>query len=128
MPPEKSATGEGTMAGYDYDLGAYHRAVTTRSKEAQLWFDRGLVWCYGYNHEEAVRCFQRAAAADPRCAMAHWGVAYAAGPNYNKQWKAFDPADLNRSLALAWEATEKALACRDTANPVEQGLIAPLSE
>ncbi len=23
--------------------------------------------------------------------MAHWGIAYAAGPNYNKQWEAFDP-------------------------------------
>ena len=116
------------MATYDYDLGSYHRAITTESHVAQLWFDRGLVWCYGYNHEEAVRCFQRAAEADPHCAMAHWGVAYAAGPNYNKQWKAFDPADLERSLALAWEATEKALACRQRASPVERALIAPLAE
>jgi tetratricopeptide (TPR) repeat protein len=116
------------MAGYDYDLGAFHRAVTTRSKEAQLWFDRGLVWCYGYNHEEAVRCFQKSAKADPACAMAHWGIAYAAGPNYNKQWKAFDAADLKRSLRTAWKATQKALACLKKASPVERALIEPLAE
>ncbi len=104
------------MATYDYDLGAYHRAVTTNSPEAQLWFDRGMVWCYGYNHEEAVRCFERAASADPDCAMAHWGIAYAAGPNYNKQWKAFDPADLKRSLDTASTATQRALSLRTKAS------------
>ena len=34
-----------------YDLGQYGRPVTTKSADAQVWFDRGLVWCYGYNHE-----------------------------------------------------------------------------
>jgi tetratricopeptide (TPR) repeat protein len=115
------------VATYDYDLGAYHRAVTTTSPEAQLWFDRGMVWCYGYNHEEAVRCFERAASADPDCAMAHWGIAYAAGPNYNKQWKAFDPADLKRSLDTASTATQKALSLRAKASRVEQSLIEPLA-
>ena len=82
-----------------YDLGQYGRPVTTKSADAQVWFDRGLVWCYGYNHEESVRCFRKAAECDPSCAMAYWGVSYATGPNYNKQWKAFDPIDLRRSLA-----------------------------
>lgn len=116
------------MAVYDYDLGSYSRPVTTRSAAAQAWFDRGLVWCYGFNHEEAVRCFARAAEADPACAMAHWGIAYAAGPNYNKQWKAFDPVDLEQSLQRAREATRQALALADTASPVERALIAPLAE
>jgi hypothetical protein len=56
-----------------FDLGPYKRPVSTTSPEAQTWFNRGLVWCYGFNHEEAVRCFHRALAADPSCAMAHWG-------------------------------------------------------
>ncbi len=43
-----------------YDLGSYHRRVDTPSPEAQVWFDRGLVWAYGFNHEEAIRCFERA--------------------------------------------------------------------
>ena len=79
-----------------YDLGGYGRPVTTTSADAQAWFDRGLAWCYGFNHEEAVRCFQRAVEADPACAMAHWGIAYAIGPNYNKDWDAFEPAGADR--------------------------------
>jgi len=110
-----------------YNLGSYSRKVTTRSASAQLWFDRGLLWCYGYNHEEAVRCFREAARHDPSCAMAQWGIAYASGPNYNKQWKAFDPADLDRSLAAAHDASHQALALIDGASPVEQALIRPLA-
>jgi tetratricopeptide (TPR) repeat protein len=117
--------GEESMR-YPFDLGSYSREVSTRSKAAQAWFDRGLAWCYGYNHEEAVRCFQAAAKADPTCAMAQWGIAYATGPNYNKQWKAFDPADLARSLRLARKATLKAQALACKAKPVERALITTL--
>ena len=108
------------MAEY-YDLGSYHRLVSTTSEEAQLWFDRGLVWCYGFNHEEAVRCFQRAAEIDPNCAIAFWGIAYAAGPNYNKQWKAFDVVDLRRSLDLAFTAARNALARLENAKSRRAG-------
>ena len=53
-------------ADYDYDLGDYRRPVTTSSPAAQLWFDRGLAWTYGFNHEEAVACFERATIGGPR--------------------------------------------------------------
>jgi len=66
-----------------YDLGRVGRSVTTSSETAQLWFDQGLTWLYGYNHEAATRCFRQALAADPDCAMAQWGIAAASGPNYN---------------------------------------------
>ena len=66
-----------------YDLGAYGRTITTRVPEAQSWFDRGLNWTYAYNHGEAIECFLKATEADPGCAMAWWGISYAAGPNYN---------------------------------------------
>ena len=115
------------MADY-YDLGSYSKPITTTSREAQMWFDRGLAWTYGFNHDEAIRCFQKAAEHDPRCAMAQWGIAYAAGPNYNKQWKAFDVLDLETSLALAHDATQKALALAASASPVEQAIIAPLAK
>ena len=109
-----------------YDLGTYSRQVSTTSSEAQNWFDRGLAWCYGYNHDEAVRCFEKAASADPQCAMAWWGIAYAAGPNYNKQWKAFDTVDLERSLSTAYRATAEALKRASAASAVERALIEPL--
>src|SRR5690606_7317167 len=80
---------EDRSSSYPYDLGAFSRPIGTSSPEAQVWFDRGLNWCYGFNHDEAIRCFERAALADPDCAMAKWGIAYAAGCNYNKPWEAF---------------------------------------
>ena len=43
-----------------YDLGAYKRTVTTSSPQTQLWFDRGLNWLYGFNHAEAIKCFEKA--------------------------------------------------------------------
>ena len=88
-----------------FNLGAYGRPISTRSAETQRWFDIGLNWCYGFNHEEGIKCFEKALETDPDCPMVHWGIAYAAGPNYNKQWKAFDPTDLARSLRLARKAT-----------------------
>ena len=87
------------MDGY-FDLGAHSFPVSTASAEAQLWFDRGLLWTYGYNHEEAVACFDRAIAADPGCAMAHWGKGYAAGPNYNMPWDLFDKAGREAALTV----------------------------
>ena len=59
---------------YPYDLGSYTRKIiSTRVRTAKLWFERGLLWSYGYNHDEAVNCFKAAARADPQCAMAQWG-------------------------------------------------------
>ena len=110
-----------------YDLGSYHRKVNTASPAAQTWFDRGLVWCYAYNHEESERCFRRAADTDPGCAMAHWGIAYAAGPNYNKGWDAFDDADLTRTLDAAYRAAQAALSASERAAPAERALIEALA-
>lgn len=113
------------MSDY-YDLGSYGCPITTRSPDAQLWFDRGLVWTYGFNHDEAVACFQRALTHDPDCAMAHWGIAYAGGPNYNMPWDLFDDAGRAKALALAYEATQSALALADGTMPAEQALIRAL--
>ncbi|MGW1956886.1 hypothetical protein ACWCPI_29740 [Streptomyces sp. NPDC001920] len=109
-----------------YDLGTYSRPVTTSSDRAQLWFDRGLRWTYAFNHEEAVACFEAAAAADPDCAMAHWGIAYALGPNYNKPWEFFDEQDLARTVDRTHAAVELAHQQAATATPVERALIGAL--
>ncbi|MER6980059.1 hypothetical protein [Streptomyces carpinensis] len=109
-----------------YDLGSHNRPVTTSSGEAQTWFDRGLAWTYGFNHEEAVRCFEAAAAADPGCAMAYWGIAYALGPNYNKPWDFFDEQDLAGTVERTHAAAERAHARAATATPVERALIEAL--
>ncbi|TGD88229.1 tetratricopeptide repeat protein [Mycolicibacterium sp. CH28] len=108
-----------------YDLGDYHRPVDTHSPQAQIWFDRGLVWTYAFNHEEAIKCFERALALDADLAIARWGIAYAIGPNYNKAWDAFDPVDLAASLARA--RMELKLAATSRVSVVEQALIAALA-
>jgi tetratricopeptide (TPR) repeat protein len=77
-----------------YDLGIHTRTISTTSANGQRRFDRGLVWAYASNHEEAARCFEKAIDADTACAMAYWGLAYAAGPNYNKPWEFFSETDL----------------------------------
>ena len=109
-----------------YDLGRHSRPVTTSSPQAQTWFDRGLVWTYGFNHEEAVYCFEQALRHDPDCAMAHWGVGYALGPNYNKPWEAFDEADLRSTLEHAHAAVARAEELAEPATPAEQALIGAL--
>ncbi|MCD7445596.1 hypothetical protein K4B79_46405 [Streptomyces lincolnensis] len=109
-----------------YDLGPHGRSVTTTSAEAQLWFDRGLVWTYAFHHEEAVACFEAAAAADPDCAMAHWGIAYALGPNYNKPWEFFDERDLATTVDRTHAAVELAHDKAAGATPVERALIEAL--
>ena len=109
-----------------FDLGTHSRAITTTSAEAQRWFDRGLVWAYAFNHEEAIRCFEKAAAADPGCAMAHWGIAYSLGPNYNKPWEMFDDVELEQSIDRAHRAVEKAKACLTGATSTERRLVMAL--
>lgn len=113
------------MEGY-FDLGDHGFPVTTASREAQTWFDRGLLWTYGYNHEEAVECFRKAVEADPGCAMAHWGIGYAGGPNYNMPWDLFDDASRAEAAATGYEHSRKAVELSGGVTGWEAALIAAL--
>ncbi|HEU4329833.1 MAG TPA: hypothetical protein VFR40_01880, partial [Lapillicoccus sp.] len=118
------------MTAVYYDLGDFTRPVATASPTAQIWFDRGLVWAYAFNHEEAVTCFERAAAEDPDLWAAHWGIAYSVGPNYNKGWEAFDPVDRTASLDRAraeLDLAREALAGAHADGP-GPGLVAALTQ
>ena len=106
-----------------FDLGTYSREITTDSKEAQIWFDRGLNWTYGFNHGEAVACFRKAAEADPTSAMAQWGIAYATGPYINKQWSYYSDKELKRALATCFEASRKAAELVSNGTENEQALV-----
>lgn len=112
------------MSDY-FDLGSHTRAVST-VPDAQTWFDRGLVWLFAYNHEEAIVCFEKAVAADPACALAHWGIAYGIGPNYNKAWEVFTPEEKAPALARAHAALAAGLAVKD-ARPAERALLEALA-
>ena len=107
-----------------FDLGTYGRTISTTSDQAQIWFDRGLVWLYGFNHEAAIDCFRKALDADPDCAMAQWGIAHAAGPNYNRPWETYEPGEKAEAMAVARGAAEAAAGLADRATEAERGLIA----
>ena len=112
------------MSDY-FDLGVYTH--TTGSEPlAQTWFDRGLIWLFAYNHEEAIVCFEKTLEIDPSCALAHWGIAYALGPNYNKPWEVFTPEEKAPALARAHAALEAGMAL-ENAEPAERALIAALA-
>ena len=113
--------------GY-FDLGSHSRSVVTSSSDAQLWFDRGLIWLYAYHHEEALACFKRALAADPDCAMAHWGIAYAVGPNYNKPWASFEVEEKAATVACSQASVAAAAALADRQNPADRALIEALAK
>lgn len=57
--------------------GDVHIEVTTKSAEAQKFFDQGVGQLHGYWDFEAERSFRQVAAIDPDCAMAYWGMASA---------------------------------------------------
>jgi tetratricopeptide (TPR) repeat protein len=111
---------------YPYDLGEYARPVTTTVAAAATWVNRGLVWTFGFNHEEAVECFQRAIDLDPDCALAHWGSAFALGPNYNKPWEFFAPDEATAVLERARDEARVAADCASAGTAVEQALTGAL--
>ena len=102
-------------------LGSYTRKVTTRSPEAQKYFNQGLNFYYGFNHGAAIRAFTAAAALDPDCAMAHWGIALSSGPHINF------PLVPPPAAELAWKELALAQTLAAHGSPVEQALIEALS-
>lgn len=97
-------------------LGEVHHPVSTKSREAQQFFDQGLKLVFGFNHDEARRSFERAAELDPKLAMAWWGVALTLGPNYNL------PVDPEREKA-GYDAAQRAVALQENASEPERAYI-----
>ncbi|MCP4769176.1 MAG: hypothetical protein GY875_23320 [Gammaproteobacteria bacterium] len=95
---------------HPYELGSHRRPITTDSAEAQLWFDRGLMWIYAFDLEMAARCFREAIALDDNCAMAWWGLTYSSGIYYNKPWHRMQKDELVGKLQLTHETSRAALA------------------
>lgn len=98
-------------------FGNYERVISTESSSAQQWFNQAMQLMYGFNHDEAIRSFEQAAAEDPENGMPWWGIAYCNGININ------DPEMTEERSLLAWEASQNALARIENASPVEAALI-----
>ncbi len=103
-------------APVELNFGNHHHLITTTNPDAQRHFDRGFDLVFGFNHEEAVRSFTRAAELDPKAAMPHWGIAWALGPNYNA-----DVDDARSKQAQA--AMQQALALSSGGSAHERAYI-----
>lgn len=95
--------------------------ITTKSTEAQKYFNQGMALSYGFNHAEAARSFYYATKLDPECAMCYWGFAYVLGPNYNA---GMEPDNYER----AYKAIQKAIQLSDKASKKEKALINALAK
>jgi tetratricopeptide (TPR) repeat protein len=101
-------------------LGSYSRKMTTDSAQTQRYFNQGLAFYHGFNQGAAIRSFQEAVRLDPKCAMAHWGIALACGPHINF------PLVPPPAAELAWKELALAQQNADHASPVERDLIEAL--
>ncbi|HTC36747.1 MAG TPA: tetratricopeptide repeat protein [Bryobacteraceae bacterium] len=55
-------------------IGQAHIPITTKSPQAQQWFDQGLALIHCFWDYEALRAFEESIRLDPDCAMCHWGM------------------------------------------------------
>lgn len=101
-------------------LGDLHHPVTTTQQMAQRFFDQGLTFVFGFNHDAAIRSFRRALEYDPNLAMAYWGIGLALGPNINL------PVSPEAEKA-AFEAVQQALALAGGCTQHERDYIQALS-
>jgi len=119
-PPGQPTADTGTTPLYD-NLGTLHKEITTRSQEAQQYFDQGLRLTYAFNHDEAVKSFKQGLQHDSTCAMCYWGIAYALGPNINV------PMDTS-AVRPAYEAVQHALKYSGSVSSLERAYIEALAK
>ncbi|HWS61096.1 MAG TPA: hypothetical protein VN182_09220 [Flavobacterium sp.] len=101
-------------------LEGLHFPITTKSEEAQRYFDQGLMLSFGFNHAESARSFFEATRQDPKSAMSWWGFAYVLGPNYNAGME-------KDNFQRAFDAVKKAKLYAGTCTEKEKDLIEALS-
>jgi tetratricopeptide (TPR) repeat protein len=76
----------------------------TCSKQAQVEFNRAVALLHHMTYPQAREEFQRVATTDPRCAMAHWGIAMTL---FQPLWPTRPRPE---ALLRGWEAVQKAEA------------------
>ncbi len=111
---------------YPYDLGPYFESISAGCDEPQRWFNRGMMWLYGFDLDSAYKCFGQAAQLSPNFALAYWGLAYASGFYYNMPWSRMSQAELERNLKRNRQHAREALAKIEFASERDASLIKAL--
>lgn len=81
------------------NTGKVNFPVTTKVPECQQFISQGIGQLHGFWYFEAERSFRQAAALDPNCAIAYWGMAMA-NTNNEKRAKAFITEAVKRKKEL----------------------------
>ena len=74
---------------------------TSCSPQAHASFTRGMTLLHSFEYPQAEAAFNEAAAADPTCSIAHWGVAMSL---YHSLWAPPSKAELERAHAALAKA------------------------
>jgi len=88
-------TGHEHKEGDPTKLGKVHFPISC-SAASQKKFDVGLAMLHSFWYAKSDKAFSELAAADPGCAMAHWGVAMS---RFHQIWEAPPPDDLKAGVA-----------------------------
>jgi tetratricopeptide (TPR) repeat protein len=119
--PFAGAADDQPLATLMKGMGNHQHTITTKSTDAQKFFNQGLTYSYAFNHAEAEKSFREAARLDPDCAMCQWGIAYVLGPNINA---AMDP----QAVSPAYAAMKKAGMFSAKVTDKERAYITALSK
>ena len=97
------------------NLGDQTHPISTKSSEAQSYFNQGMILTFGFNHDTAIRSFEEASRLDPTCGMCRWGIALALGPNINAPMGPEAGARAYQEIQLALELTSAQTNARERA-------------
>jgi tetratricopeptide (TPR) repeat protein len=93
--PAAADTGHDHKEGDPTRLGKVHFPISC-GPVAQKKFDAALAMLHSFWYAKSEKAFSAVAASDPRCAMAHWGVAMS---HFHQIWYAPPPDDLKAGAA-----------------------------
>ncbi len=116
QPPSSAPVVGHSVHGETFNEGPRQRAylmgntgpvsfpVTTSNPEAQKFINQGIGQLHGFWYFEAERSFRQAAALDPNCAIAYWGMALA-NTNNVKRAKGFLAEAVKRKSGITERET-----------------------
>lgn len=72
------------VSNLDYEIPAITKNKEASSKTtARDYFNQGLLYYFGYQHEESIKCFLKCLELAPDCLLAHGLISLCHAPNYN---------------------------------------------
>lgn len=101
--PQPGNDGPRATAPLLQGVGQVSMPITTRSAQAQVYFNQGMALLYGYWWFEARRSFEAAVELDSTCAMCHWGLFQSLSESSGRARAALDGAKRYAHLASVRE-------------------------